>query len=331
MEEGDDQDEDDDYRRRPVRTGLASFLPANAISSVKSPLERFTWNTDEDSDSYRDDDHWTEYAPTMDSLLEHFKHHYLKDIELAVDWDDHENGNEGVKAASYQQNPLELSPTLHGVTLSDADLHLLQGSTRKLKSLRVYSNYEGDGDLLAILSEPVCSELESLRLPYIGEWEEDAPTEPNLALSKLRHLNLNGGFLRQFTECQFPNLVSINCSWHSFVHLTKCNWPKLQSLSIRVVYVGDSEIVNTLKTFAQSDSCPNLTMLSIAGYFDPTKLDFSFLAKCPHMPHLSLIRFPNYREDRSYIVNEGNFIPVRSDLLMEEMTPSMPFRFANDP
>mgnify|MGYP002778024955 CR=1 FL=1 len=323
--------EDDYYDSRPIPTGLASFLPANVVPSVQCPLERFTWNTSEDSDSYRDDAHWTDFAPTMDSLLEHFKHHKLKDIELAVDWDDHEGGNEGVKARDYQQNPLDLSPTLQGVTLTEYNLSLLHGSSRKLKSLRVYTDYDEEGDVLETLSDPVCSELESLRLPYLSQRAEAASIDRKLSLSKLRHLNLSGGFLDAFTTCGFSHLVSMQCSWDSFVHLTRCHWPKLQSLSIRAVYVRDSELVDTLRTFSQFDGCPNLTTLSIAGYFDSTQLDFSFLAKCPHIPHLSLIRFPHYQGDRNYIVKDGNLLPVRSDLLMEEMLPSMPFRFANDP
>jgi uncharacterized protein (TIGR02996 family) len=328
-EEG--SEEDDYYDSRPIPTGLASFLPANVVPSVQCPLERFTWNTSEDSDSYPRDDHWTEFAPTLESLLEHFKHHKLKDIELAVDWDDHEGGNEGVKAGTCRQNPLDLSPTLQGVTLTAYDLQLLQGSSRKLKSLRIYSDYGDEDGPLETLSDPVCSELESLRLPYLGQRADAASIDRKLSLSKLRHLNLSGGFLASFTQCEFPHLVSIQCSWASFVHLTRCKWPKLQSLSIRVVYVRDSEIVDTLRTFAQFDGCPNLTRLSIAGYFDSTQLDFSFLAKCPHMPHLSLVQFPHYQGDRNYIVKDGNLLPVRSDLLMEEMLPSMPFRFANDP
>jgi uncharacterized protein (TIGR02996 family) len=124
--------QDDDYGESRSWSGLPDYLPKNAIPNKKSPLERFVWHADDDSDFYRDGDHfWA--GPTMESLLTHLKPHKLKQVEVAVDWDDHENGGEGVDAAAYEQNPLKLCPTLEHVTLDNGGLRLLESPPKNSK------------------------------------------------------------------------------------------------------------------------------------------------------------------------------------------------------
>lgn len=309
--------QEDDYGESRSWSGLPDYLPKNAIPNKKSPLERFVWHADDDSDHYRDGDHfWA--GPTMESLLTHLKPRKMKQVEVAVDWDDHESGGEGVDAAAYEQNPLTLCPTLEHVTVDNAGLRLLEGSRKKLASLRVYAAHELDDYLFTLLAQPVCSELESLHVEVRGWWEDEATNGPSINFSKLKHL---GGLLANFLSCQFPNLVSLRGVGNLETILER-KWPRLQSLDLPVAPDG----VPKLKAFAKSDCCPNLTTLTIDGYFDAAKTDLSFLAKCRHMPHLSLIRVPGYPRGRAWIVDEGKLVPARDDVMLEEQKPTTVYR-----
>ncbi|MCI0701844.1 MAG: TIGR02996 domain-containing protein, partial [Planctomycetia bacterium] len=222
-------DQEDDYGESRSWSGLPDYLPKNAIPNKKSPLERFVWHTDDDSDFYRNGDRfWA--GPTMGSLLTHLKPHKLKQVEVAVDWDDHECGGEGVIAASYEQNPLKLCPTLERVTLTGGDLQLLEGSTKKLKTLRVYASYDLDDSLFTILKKPVCSELESLHVEVRDGWGDEPTSGPSINFSKLKHLS---GLLANYSNCHFPNLVSLRGVGNIKMFLEK-KWPKLQCLDIDV-------------------------------------------------------------------------------------------------
>ena len=312
--------QDDEYGESRTWSGLPDWLPKNAIPNKKSPLERFVWHCDDDSDYYRDGDHfWA--GPTMESLLTHLKPHKLKQVEVAVDWDDHENGGEGVDAAAYEQNPLKLCPTLEHVTLDNGGLRLLEGSTKqKLKTLRVYAAHELDDHLFTLLTQPVCSELESLHVEVRGWWRDEPTNGPSFNFSKLKHLS---GLLADFSNSQFPNLISLR-GVHNFKAVLERKWPKLQCLDIHV----GSDSISDLKAFAKSDCCPNLTTLTIDGYFDPAKTDLSFLAKCRHMPFLSLIRVPGYPMDRTWIVDDGELVPARDDVMLNEQKPTTVYRIS---
>src|SRR6266545_1217924 len=312
------QDDDADYSRARPWGGLPDSLPRNALPNPKTSLERFIWHSEDDCDFFNDED-WYWRGPTMESLVEHLKTHDLKQIEVVVDYDDHENGAEGVIAAPYQQNPLELSSTLERVTLDAGDLQLLEGSTQKLKALRVYGAYDIDEYLFTLLNQPVCSELESLHVEVRGgRWGTEPTGGPDINFSKLKSLCLSGPSLGRFSNCQFPNLISL--SYYELKTILKREWPKLQCLNVSFDDLSD------LKLFAQSDCCPNLTTLTIARYYQPTETDFSFLANCPHMPFLSLIRISAYPQDGTYIVDEGKLVPVRSDVMLKEQTPTTPYR-----
>lgn len=310
--------QEDDYGSSRSWTGLPDYLPKNAIPNKNSPLERFVWHTDDDSDFYGDGDQfWA--GPTMESLLAHLKPHKLKQVEVAVDWDDHENGSEGINAAAYEQNPLKLCPTLEHVTVDNGGLQLLADSKTKLRSLRVYAAYDLDDYLFTLLQKPVCSELESLLVDVRGGWWGDAPKDgPKINFPKLKHLSAPLTF---FSNCQFPNLVSLR-GYPELKRLQERKWPKLQCLDI---YVG-SDSVSDLKAFAASDCCPNLTTLTIDGYFRPEETDFSFLAKCPHMPFLSLIHVPGSPMNRAWIVDDGELIPAREDVMLDEQIPTTVYR-----
>lgn len=319
--EGEPED-DDDYGRGHPWGGLPAHLPKNAIPNPKTPLERFVWHGDDDSDLYGDDG-WDWRGPPMESLLAHLKNHNLKQVEVATDYDDHESGGEGVRAAPYSQNPLTLAPTLEHVTLSGSDLPLLAGSKRKLKGLRVYES--GDGDLLALLRRPVCSELESLHAnDRHGNWGRDQTPGPGVALARLKSLHLSTPPLSKFSNFTFPNLVSL-LGYNDASAVRARKWPKLQTLDLSFKKLSE------LKAFAQSDCCPNLTTLNIGGYYEDyyksAEMDFSFLANCPHMPHLSLVRIARYPQSGTYIVADGELVPVRDDLLLDGLTPTMPYRF----
>jgi hypothetical protein len=311
-------DPDDEYGDSRSWTGLPDYLPKNAIPNKKSPLERFVWHADDDSDHYRGDRFWA--GPTMESLLSHLKPHKLKQVEVAVDWDDHESGGEGVDAAPYEQNPLKLCPTLEHVTFDDDGLRLLEGSTKKrLKGLRVYAAYRVD-DLFTILEQPVCSELESLHVEIRGGgWGTEPATGPGINFPKLK--SLSGWGVDQFANSQFPSLISSSGGLKAIMGR---KWPKLQVLN------ASFEQLSELKAFAQSDCCPNLTTLNIgayyADYYESAKIDFSFLANCPHMPFLSLIRISSYPQDGIYIVSEGELIPVRDDEMLDEPKPTTLYR-----
>ncbi len=310
--------QDDEYGDSRSWSGLPDYLPKNAIPNKKSPLERFVWHADDDSDSYPDGDRfWA--GPTMESLLTHLKPHKLKQVEVAVDWDDHECGGEGVDAAAYEQNPLKLCPTLEHVTLDYGGLRLLEGSTNRLKTLRVYADRRLDDYFFTLLARPVCSELESLHVE-VRDCLSDEPTNgPSINFSKLKSLS---GLLADFPNCQFPNLLSLRVG--SLKTVLERKWPKLQCLN---VHVG-SDSISDLKAFARSDCCPNLTTLTIDGYFDPARTDFSFLAKCRHMPFLSLIRVPFYSMDRTWIVDDGELIPARNDVMLDEQKPTTVYRIS---
>jgi hypothetical protein len=244
----------------------------------------------------------------------------LKQIELLVDHDDHENGAEGVRAAPHARNPLELSPTLECVTLDGNSPQLLLGATkRKLKSLRVYCDYDLNNHLFTLLQRPVCSELESFLLDIRGGWWGDTTGGPSINFARLKWLFL-GNWLNYFAGCQFPQLVTL-LGGHRLTAVQERRWPKLQTLE------ASFENRAELLAFAQSDCCPNLTTLNLnAGYSAPSKTDYSFLANCPHMPHLSLVRVSAYPDSGEYIVSDGQLLPVRADVMLDELAPSMPYR-----
>ena len=315
-----DSDPDDEYGDSRTWSGLPAYLPKNAIPNKKSPLERFVWHADDDSDYYRDGERfWA--GPTMESLLTHLKPHRLKQVEVAVDWDDHESGGEGVIAASYEQNPLKLCPTLERVTLTGRNLRLLEGSTQKLKALRVYADYDLDEYFFTLLAQPVCSELESLQVEVRHGYRRDEPRGgPSIHFPKLKHLS--GVPLGRFANCQFPNLISLNCGLET---LLERKWPKLQCLTVHV----NPDNITDLIRLAQSDCCQNLTTLIITtGYFRDGNVDFSFLAKCPHMPFLSWLRINDYPRGHNDIVADGQLIPVRDDVMLEEQIPSTVYRIS---
>jgi uncharacterized protein (TIGR02996 family) len=317
VESDSDEDEDDDYGEARAWSGLPDYLPRNAIPNKKSPLERFVWHTNDDSDLYGDGDRfWA--GPTMESLLTHLRPHKLKQVEVAVDWDDHENGSEGVDAAAYQQNPLKLCPTLEHVTLDNRGLRLLEGSTQKLKTLRVYAAHDLDDHFFSLLAQPVCSELESLHVEVRGWWRDEPTNAPSFNFSKLKSLS---GLLADFSNSQFPNLVSLRDAGNLKTVLER-KWPKLQNLSM------SCHNLSGLKALVQSDCCPNLTTLTIEDHYGSNELDISFLANCQYMPFLSLIRIPYYRGDLNYVVDEGRLIPVRSDVMLHEQKPTTVYRIS---
>jgi hypothetical protein len=153
---------EDGYSRR-TWNGLPEYLPGNATPS-SAALERFAWHADDDSDYYDDevDDGWFWTGPTAATLFERLHTRDLKHLEVAVGHDDHENGSEGVIAAPLRSDPRELSPALESVSLNGDDLHVLAGSSQELKGLRIFEN--AADVLVAFLSRPVCSGLESLHV-----------------------------------------------------------------------------------------------------------------------------------------------------------------------
>lgn len=313
-------DPDDEYGDGRTWSGLPDYLPKNAIPNKQSPLERFVWHCDDDSDYYRDGDQfWA--GPTMESLLTALKHHKLKQVEVAVDWDDHENGGEGVNAADYVQNPLELCPTLEHVTLGSVGAHRLESATKKLKGLRVYAEYGLAEHLFKLLAGPVCSKLESLLVQVRGGWWGDnPPSGPSINFTKLKHLS---GLLPHLSNCQFPDLISLR-DVYNFKTVLERTWPKLQILDIHV----DADNLSDLKAFAESECCPNLTTLNIDLGYGLGGADISFLAQCPHMPFLSLIRVSGY-PDQCWIVDDGELAPVRGDVMLEELKPSTVYRISD--
>jgi uncharacterized protein (TIGR02996 family) len=132
-----EDDDDEDYSKPRPWGGLPDYLPRNVLPNAKAPLERVLWHSEDDCDFFNEED-WYWRGPTMESLLEHLKRHNLKQIEVVVDYEDHESGAEGVIAAPYRQNPLLLCPSLDRITLDEDELLLLEGSPQKLKELRVY-------------------------------------------------------------------------------------------------------------------------------------------------------------------------------------------------
>jgi uncharacterized protein (TIGR02996 family) len=317
-----EQGDNEDYSEPRPWDGLPGYLPRNALPSPKSPLERFIWHSEDDCDFFNEEG-WYWRGPTMESLLGHLKTHNLKQIEVVVDYEDHEGGEEGVIAAPYQQSPLQLSSTLDRVTLDDGDLRLLEGSPRKLQLLRVYGHDGFEGPLFALLGQSVCSELESLHVEARGGWGRTRPTRaPVITFPKLRSLRLAWLPVSLFSDCQFPSLTSL-LGCYDLKTILERKWPKLQRLDVNMV---GSDGLPDLKTLTQSDCCPDLTTLTIGGYFNPTRADFSFLANCPHMPFLSLIRIPDYPMEQAYILDEGKLIPVRGDVMMDDLTPTMQYR-----
>jgi uncharacterized protein (TIGR02996 family) len=306
-------DEEDDYGPLRTWTGLAEYLPRNAIPNSRCPLERFVWHTDDDSDYYPEDRFWP--GPSMESLLEHLKIHQLKQVEVVVDWNDHEGGGEGLDTASYERNPLELCPTLEHLTLDDLGIRLLNSESHKVKSLRIYEAYGVSAALATLLAQPVCSELESLHVEVRGYGSDRPLTLESLPFDKLRSLTGTGFSL--FPNGVYPNLLSLE---GSLPMVMQRRWPKLQILLASFNHLSE------LQVFAQSDGCPNLTTLRILpfyeGYHNAGEVDFSFLAQCPHMPFLSLIQFQGHRADRGFIVDKGRLIPVREDVLIDGLKSS---------
>src|SRR5262249_32992574 len=143
---------------------------------------------------------------------------------------------------------------------------------------------------------------------------------PSVTFSKLKSFYLSGEPFELFANCQFPNLISLN-SYELKTILDK-KWPKLRCLNINFDDLSD------LKKFAQSDCCPNLTTLTIMRYYQPTDIDISFLAECPHMPFLSLVRMGSFSIDQSWIVDEGELVPVRNDVVLDDQTPTTSFRIS---
>lgn len=309
-----DSQDEDDYGNRPWG-GLPEYLPRNALPNRKTALERFAWHSDDDCDFFNDED-WYWRGPSMESLLAHLKPYNLKQIEVIVDYDDHENGAEGVIAAPYQQNPLALSTTLERVTL-DGEVRLLEGSARPLKALRIY-DYGFNEELFALLTQPVCSGLEALHLEARGgDWGGESAGGASISLPRLRSLRLDGVSCGRFANCQFPNLISL-LGYPELAWLRQRQWPQLQHLALGV----NVDTVPELMAFAQSDCCPNLTTLTLSGYFYQNMPDFSFLARCPHMPFLSLVHLPG----GTYIVTGGRLVPVRGDVQLDDWMPSLSYR-----
>ena len=142
-----------------------------------------------------------------------------------------------------------------------------------------------------------------------------------MAFPKLKSLYLNGLPAGLLSNCLFPNLISLRDD-SEFKTITGRRWPLLQNLNIHV----ENETLADLRVFAESDCCPNLTTLTIEDFYKPGETDFSFLARCPHMPFLSLIRLPYYFQDLSYIVDTDELIPVRGDVMMDDLTARMVYR-----
>ena len=302
-----DQDESDPYSDNVPWHGLAEYLPKNALPNSKCPLERFIWHSDDDCDLFNDED-WYWRGPTMESLLEHLRTRNLKQIEVVVYYDDHEGGAEGYIAAPYQQNPLELSSSLECVTLGYGGAKLLKGPKSKLKTIR---NYGVDGpDLFKLLNQPACSELELLFVEdrHGGWWGPDPKSGPKFTLSNLKTLSLSEEPLEPFSNCHFPNLTSLlRCGYDKAFQ--EREWPKLLHLEMSFNKLSE------LKAFAQSDCCPNLTTLAVRPQFHPKPewSELAFLANCPHMPFLSLIRMYG-----THIVKNGQLLPARSDLMWDD-------------
>ncbi|MBY0460427.1 MAG: TIGR02996 domain-containing protein [Gemmataceae bacterium] len=313
---------EDDYDTPREWLGWPAHLPRNALPNPQIPLERFAWHSDDDSDSYRGGD-WFWTGPTMESLLGLLNTDTLKQIEVAVDWDDHENGGEGPRAAEYQQNPLKLAPALDRVSVHGSNLDLLAGRPGRLKGLRVFFEW-GDGveDLGSLLAQPVCAELESLYVTSRAEgWGDEPLTASGLTLAKLRSVSP----LNVVSNCHLPNLISATATLKTILG---GRWPKLQTLRAHFDKFSD------LRAFAQSDCCPNLTTLVVEeyfdGYYERVEGDFLFLAQCPHMPFLSLVRINGYRANGIYVVDGGQMIPVRADVLFDGLGASTPYRL-DDP
>ncbi len=187
-----DGDEDQYYNGPQPWSGLPDYLPKNVIPNSNTRLERFIWHSEDDCDFFNDEEwHWR--GPTMETLIEHLTAFDLKQVEVVVDYDDHENGAEGVIAAPYRQNPLELSPTLEQVTVDINDLRLLEGSQRRLKELRVFGDSDFGANLFWVLQQSVCSELESILIEAReGWWEKDLTIGPALSFPRLKSLRLVG-------------------------------------------------------------------------------------------------------------------------------------------
>ena len=311
---------DEDEFSLPEWVGWPENLVANAIPNPKCPLERFVWQSDIDTDSYHDGDFFWP-TPTMETFLERLKVHKLKQFEVAADYDDHENGGEGVMAAPYEQNPLELVPSLERVTVKGNNLRLLEDSKRKLKMLRVYDRRFYGDSLFSLLSHPVCSELEELHLEERSSWGSGPSGKLNNHFPHLKSLFLSGNLLENFTTCPFPKLLSL---WGGNLKtVLSRKWPCLQQLAVGIHKPED------LKVLVDSDCFPNLTTLIFWGYFGEGKPDFSFLAKCKHMPFLSRVQirdYPNQPYLQEFIINNGKLLPVRGDIMMDKLSPTTPFR-----
>ena len=303
---------------------LPEYLPKNALPNPEIALERFVWHSDDDSDFYPNGD-WFWPGPGMDSLLVNLNPSRLKHVEVVVDHDDHEIGGEGIIAAPYQQNPLELSPKLEHITIGAEDLQRITDSPQKLKSLRIYDAYGSSDPLFTLLNQPVCSELESLVIANRGGGWGKPQVDPSINFTNLKSLYLAGIPLERFANCSFPNLISLS-GYNDIKIVLERQWPKLQCFTLWI----NRDYLSELKAFAKSDSFPNLTTLTILGYFKPEETDFSFLANSPHMPHLGLIRIPDYPMKRNYIVDKGQFHLVRSDVLMTQLAPISPYNFTTN-
>lgn len=317
----DEIDPDDEYGRH-LWGGFPDALMRNAIPGPGCPLERFVWHSDDDEDYYLDQDpHWP--GPTLDAVLERLTAHGLKQIEVAVGHDDHENGSEGVIAAPCGRNPLDLCPTLERVTLAGDDLARLDGPAGAIQSLRVYECSLPVGDLFRVLERPVFSGLESLHLDNRhGHWGVRSTGTPRLTFPRLKFLRLSGWPAGSFADCQFPDLVSLD--GYPVKAVLERKWPRLQNLAIEI----SADQLADLKRFAGSDCCPILTTLTLGGRFDVEKADLSFLAACPHMPHLSLIRILTYGVVGGvFIVADGRLVPVRDGLELDDPTPTTPYQF----
>ncbi|MCA9072940.1 MAG: hypothetical protein KDA84_28650 [Planctomycetaceae bacterium] len=311
-----DEDWDEYYSHPRPWDGLPDYLPGNALPNSQSPLERFVWHSEDDCDYFNDED-WYWRGPTMESLRKQLGTRDLKQVEVVVDYDDHENGAEGVIAAPYQQNPFELFPALEHVTIDEDDLRLLEPESQQIKRLRVYG-FGFTQYLFTLLGKPICSELESLHfVARGGYWGPETLDVPHTDLPQLKSLFLSWKLLGLFSNCQFTNLIQL-LGHHSLKLVMERKWPKLQSLCVNI----DSDDIPDLKAFAKSDCCPELTTLTIVlGYGIRDELDISFLANCPHMPFLSLIRIPDFPVSRDYIVDRVQVLPVRSDIMLDELTP----------
>ncbi len=300
-----EDDEDEEFYDTPPWNGLAEYMPTNLIP-INCPLERYIWHCDDDSDEYGDTD-WEWRGPSMAQLTASLNRPSLREVELSVYWDDHESGGEGINVAPYELAPLQRFPHVNRISLHPQDLHLLQAVPKgQLKKLRLWSKDGGEiENIVRGLQYSACSDLEWLYIETRDYEALENRLRPTI-FSELKHLEVFGIF-SIFADCDMPKLQSLRGSIY-WDEIQDRNCPNLQHLSLAIVSGN-----NHFEEFVLSDNFPNLTTLAITVTDELRKtLDLDLLAKCPHMPHLSLIRmsFPE-----CYIAQEGQLVRCREDII----------------